>query len=431
MSLRKAKKSLREWKKTWGRLLLQASRSARQTRLRLRIWWRVSRRVRVTRRAFRVIGLLKKPVPEVYRMEIRDFWRKHYGKAPSLLWHQAITQVTGRKDPRFIPHHFWVEEILPFFNCMAMRPGLMDKNLSELWLRVDDGPKVFVRRMKGAYYDASGQPISRCFAWERMVADGHPKIIKAAQIDGGKGVKKFETDGNLVLLDGKALTLVEIEKRFGRDFLIQEIVVQHATMAAPHPTSVNSLRVVTMRWRGEIRLLTMFARFGIAGRLTDNAGTGGICCGVDLAEGRFRDHGVDETGERYDRHPTTAYDFGLRALVPGFERVRQRAAQLHQLIHHFDLVSWDFAVSPDAQPIFMELNFIGLSYVYQFATGTPIFGELTAEVLEAVRDRRLPLKEDEPPAVCPEPVVDGLGRELAPSISTDETTQPLPSMAQG
>ena len=59
---------------------------------------------------------------------------------------------------------------------------------------------------------------------------------------------------------------------------------------------------------------------------------------------------------------------------------------MHEQIPHFDIVSWDFAVGEDGKPIFLEVNFRGAAFIYQFACG-PLFGDLTSSVLESVRKR--------------------------------------------
>jgi len=71
-----------------------------------------------------------------------------------------------------------------------------------------------------------------------------------------------------------------------------------------------------------------------------------------------------------------------------YDCVCKLALDLHKQIFHFDLVSWDFAIGSEGEPIFLEVNFQGVVHVYQFACRKPLFGDLTKDVLEAVRDSR-------------------------------------------
>ena len=182
-------------------------------------------------------------------------------------------------------------------------------------------------------------------------------------------------------------TLSDLEKQYGGNFIVQEKIVQHPLMAQVHPGSINTVRMVTLRWRNDIRVLLAFARFGSEGKLVDNSGMGGLCCGIDQ-QGRLNDSAVDKAGTVYSRHPTTGYSFARRLSIPNYESVCKLVLDLHRQIFHFDFVSWDIAIGFEGEPIFLEVNFQGAIHVYQFACRKPLFGNLTNDVLNAVRDNR-------------------------------------------
>ena len=83
-------------------------------------------------------------------------------------------------------------------------------------------------------------------------------------------------------------------------------------MAALHPASVNTVRVLTLCGGGRVLFRRCFLKIGRAGVLTDNGAAGGIMAGIDPAAGAVCTDGVDETGARYTRHP----DSGVT--IPGF-----------------------------------------------------------------------------------------------------------------
>src|SRR5690606_5183989 len=131
---------------------------------------------------------------------------------------------------------------------------------------------------------------------------------------------------------------------------------------AIHPQSLNTVRVVTFRWEGRITVLLAFARFGTGGRANDNVGTGGACCGIDL-EGNLLDCAVDAVGRWHQTHPSTGFDFIARHRIPGYRRLCERAVELHHQMQHFVLISWDLAVGPDEEPIFIEANYRGAVHI--------------------------------------------------------------------
>ena len=353
-----------------------------------RRWRRQRRRVRQGARLFGVNDLLRDGANKPYRGEIQAYWRAHYfGRPVHPLWHIACASISGVKDVRYIPNHEWFEEILPFFNELSMRAAYRDKNLSDVFLGGTPAPQTAVKRMHGHYYGADNQPVSSAEVHRRVVGGQRDWIVKPSQTDDGYGIRSLTVVGSQMRLNDCTCTLNDLETQYGCNFIIQEKIVQHPLMAEIHPASVNTIRMVTFRWDSEIQVLMAFARFGNHGRLTDNAGTGGLCCGID-EHGRLNDAAVDAAGKIYHRHPTTGYSFGNRISIPNYADFCELARDLHRQIFHFDIVSWDLAVGCQGEPLFLEVNFQGVIHVYQFACRRPMFGDLTTNVLEAVREQR-------------------------------------------
>lgn len=346
---------------------------------------RQRRKLRAYREAFRKNHLLRDTPDNRYPQAIADYWQTHYGTAVHPFWHVVCANVTGKEDVRYVPTDIWFDAILPFFNKMPMRDAYVDKNLSDRLLGPAHAPATILRRMHGRYYRSNTEGISREAALAAILDGPSEQIIKPSLTDNGVGIRKLQIVAGAITLQGEATSLDALEASHGADFIVQATIRQHATMAEPHPSSVNTIRLVTFRWHDDIRLLLSFARFGTGGNITDNAGTGGVCCGIG-EDGRLHATAVDEHGTVHAQHPTTGYAFDNRIVVPNYEQICQQALALHQKIFHFDLVSWDFAVGENGEPVFLEFNLRGAIYIYQFACGKPIFGDLTAEVLELIRD---------------------------------------------
>ncbi len=337
------------------------------------------------------------PARPAYLADVQTYWTRHYGRRVDPRWHVALFNVTGVEDVRFVPHFVWWDEILGMFNDRALRPAYGDKNLYRRLLRHERAPATVVKRMRGRYYDGDDRPLARDAARERLLAGGGERIVKPSRTDNGEGVARLRVAAGVAWRGDAAVDLDDLERSHGDDFLVQAAIEQHPAMAAPHSASVNTVRLLTLRWDGAPRVLVAFARFGVDGRVTDNAGTGGIACGID-DDGRLHDAAVDKAGRVHRRHPTSGYDFGARQHVPGFDAARRLVVELHAQLPHFDLVSWDIAIDPLAAPVFVEANFRGSSFLYQFASRRPIFGDLTPQVLAALRRRH---GRGAPPAATP------------------------------
>ncbi len=318
---------------------------------------------------------------------IDTYWQTHFGRAVHPLWHLACAKVSGKQDVRFVPGVEWRNEILPFLNNLDMRAAYGDKNLKDLLVTNVCTPKTMVRKIHGEYYNGDFEPISRRSAEQALLSSPAELIIKPSLADNGTGIACLSISGNTIWADDREYTFAQIDKMYGENYLVQERIAQHSVLAEPHPDSVNTLRLITLRWNGEIRHLCTMARFGCDGRPNDNVSTGGVFCGVD-ADGVLDAEVLDPSGSGHTAHPTTGHSFLQRIVLPNFDQVRSLAIDLHRRLHYFNIVSWDMAIGADSQPIFLEVNVRGAVTVYQFAAKRPLFGDLTEEVLQAVRRAR-------------------------------------------
>jgi hypothetical protein len=323
-----------------------------------------------------------------YSDEVQRYWRKNYGGSIRLIWHRACTAVTGVEDVRFIPHNVWWLRILPFFNSLAMRPAYNDKNLANNFFVPENGVATIIKRMHGVFYDENNDILTFEQASSRLLNTDCDIVIKSSQTDDGIGITPGSIRGHKLFMFGSFSDLTRVVEIYKNNLVIQQRIVQHPLLAKLHPQSVNTVRILTFRWHGEIKPLLAFLRIGRSGRITDNAGTGGICVGI-ADDGLLNSWAVDQFGSLYEAHPTTDYSFRRQKYVPGFSEACREACEYHKKIFHFDLVSWDFAIGPEDRPIFLEMNFRGASWIYQFACAKPIFGDFTEEVLQLLHVQNL------------------------------------------
>jgi hypothetical protein len=367
------------------RLISKGKYAAAQLQAKLRRSRKLRRYIRHSSMLREAKKLLNDPQYGAFREEVVRYWRHHLGRDITPIWHLAFAKITGKQDVRFIPGQVWNDQVLPFLNDLSLRPAFLDKNLSDIFLDAGRTPATILKRMHGNYYKGTTQ-LTRQDAVSHLTSFGGKRfIIKGSRTDNGLGIRMLEIAGEKFLVNGEERQIADLEDLYGNNFLVQEMIVQHQDLAKIHPQSVNTIRVVTLRWREEITVLMSIARFGIGGGLNDNLGSGGIACGID-SDGRLMDRAFDIEGNVYSEHPTTGFRFENRASVPSHDRACEFARDLHRQIFHFDIVSWDIAIARDGAPIFLEVNFRGGCDSYQIVVGRPLFGNLTEEILHAVRD---------------------------------------------
>ena len=180
------------------------------------------------------------------------------------------------------------------------------------------------------------------------------------------------------------VTAEELFELLGSDFTVQEVISCHSSVVKLHPESVNTLRIMTYRWQGELRSLPLLMRIGRGKSAVDNAHAGGMFIGISN-EGLLAPSALTEFNDRFEKHPDTGVVFqGYKiAGVPG---AIDAAKRMHSLMPQMGLISWDFTIGEDGAPIVIEANIRGGSiWLSQMANGIPGFGDATAEILQWLR----------------------------------------------
>ncbi|GEL07621.1 sugar-transfer associated ATP-grasp domain-containing protein [Salisediminibacterium halotolerans] len=320
--------------------------------------------------------------------EVRNYWEEHYYKNVDTVLPTAFYSLTGNYEPRIIPQEQMRFEIIPFLNDKNQLGMYKDKNMYDRLIPSDRTANTILKRVNGQYFDGRNIFLTRSEAANRIMRQQMDLIVKASQSDDGKGIAKIVYRSGQYLLGKNKVNLKNIESIWGENYLIQTVIQQHEIMSAPHPHSLNTLRMVTLRWKGEIHHLLTYSRFGKDKSIQDNGGKGGISAGV-TEEGFFKNFAIDKEANFYKKHPTTGYSFEENNVqVPNYEEFKLFVTELHEYILHHNFITWDIAVSPQGYPVFLEMNFWGANWLQQMVTEKPIFGELTEEILSAVSETK-------------------------------------------
>lgn len=173
-------------------------------------------------------------------------------------------------------------------------------------------------------------------------------FVKPAMEFGGKGVEKLTLVPDTDVAALRARLLEE-----GR-VLAEGAIVQHPELARLCPSSVNTLRMVTLLLDGEPRLLYALIRVGSGKSSVDNISSGGMYTLIG-------DDGVlhypafcDKTSEFYEAHPVTGEPF-VGFAVPCYPEAVQMCLQAAKVEPRLGYIGWDVAVTPEG-PVLVEAN---------------------------------------------------------------------------
>ncbi|MGK0724367.1 sugar-transfer associated ATP-grasp domain-containing protein [Aerococcus urinaeequi] len=319
---------------------------------------------------------------EEFKRKTKNYWKEY--ENISLLWHQVYIATNEIEDYRYIPEDVFYKRIEPTLNNFALYRAYSDKNVYDKLFQEYKMPKTLLRNMHGCFYDEDYKVLTSSDVFELFMnyAKNYKMVLKPS-IDSGGG-----RDIEVIDLRSKSSTviknfLMDTIKKFNSNFILQEYLEQHHLMAEMHKDSLNTVRIITLRLNNQIYILSSIVRMGNNGSKVDNATVGGLTCGFNY-EGKFNEFATDHLEyRRYSAHPYSNFLFKNK-VIPNYDKCFELVNNAHNLLPHFDLVSWDIAIDNIGEPNLIEINLKAQDINFHQRNNGPLFGEITNEVLTKV-----------------------------------------------
>jgi len=281
----------------------------------------------------------------------------------------------GEDLTRFLPDSFYQTFVDEYFTNPQHSNPCDDKNLYDVYFHDVNRPKTLFRKSHGLWLDADYNRISPTDAIKKA-CDKKSIVVKKTRFSwGGKGLLFWNAGED-------DLTTLQDFVNEADDLICQEEIVQHSELSRLNPSSVNTVRIMTMLFQGQVYALSSVVRMGINGSRTDNASSGGIVCGIN-PNGQLKNVAFDTLANQYPCHPQgTAFE---SVIVPNFDECTAMVKKLAQRFSSVSrLISWDIAIDQSGHPLLIECNLTyGQLDFHQYCNG-PIFGDLTEDVIEEV-----------------------------------------------
>lgn len=311
---------------------------------------------------------------DLQKHETLVFWSK-YIKKPHFLGHEYYTEKNGLFSPWYIPLDIYYTKVDPFFNDWNMARVIDHKCFYDMYLPNVKQPITIAKKINGFWFDGQGNWITETAA--KQILDDVPVAFAkiAANSCGGNGVWCLKTDSE----KEKIWKMLEMT---GNDMIFQLPIKQHSAINMLYPHSINSIRVISLMRQEGVKIYSMVIRMGCGGSVVDNITSGGMSCGIG-EDNRLKCYAYTKDGDRVRYHPDTGTVFD-GYLLPAIDQIRAIVKENHKVFPHFRLLSWDFAIDDNSDPVLVEIN---LSYgaldCHQFNNG-PLFGKDTVEILDEV-----------------------------------------------
>ncbi len=308
-------------------------------------------------------------------------WKPLAG-SPDPFYCSIYSEINGVESSLYVPEYVYYSVIEPTLNNRAFSLAYADKGFyGTLTGKGGVLPTLALKGISGVLYDPDDKPVSSDFCLADYLSVGENYVLKpATDSAGGRGVKLVKAvSTERIQVDNEVLSPDELRgllrRTYRNNFVIQEKIEQHPWFSAFNETSVNTVRMMTLRMPSaeSIVCLRSVLRFGMPGSIVDNQASGGLSCGIE-EEGRVKDFCVDKYGRR------TPVEAGGQ-FVPGYEQMKVAAVEIAQKYHYHRILGFDFCLNESGEIRLLEINTRNLEINFMQMNLGPLFREYTDEVI--------------------------------------------------
>ncbi len=177
----------------------------------------------------------------------------------------------------------------------------------------------------------------------------HPVVFAKPHSDfGGNGVERLDAHQ----IDNYEALYARLTE--GKQYLLEEAICQHEELNRLCPSSVNTLRVVTLLVNGQAQYVYSLLRMGSGQSNVDNISSGGMYTLIEADGIMHYPAFCDKTGLYYDTHPFTGTKFQGYSL-PYFKESIELCKHAAMVEPRLGYIGWDVAITPKG-PVLVEGN---------------------------------------------------------------------------
>jgi hypothetical protein len=143
------------------------------------------------------------------------------------------------------------------------------------------------------------------------------------------------------------------------EFILESYIQQSSQFASFNPSSLNTLRLWVLETEPDkAEVIGGYLRIGRAGKVVDNACTGGIMCPVDLATGELQSGLVKKTPHRDDISIHLDHGAPLAGVIlEQWQQIKQFAEKVLLMLPHTSFAGLDITMTEQG-PLLIESNVV-------------------------------------------------------------------------
>ncbi|MBR1595535.1 MAG: hypothetical protein IJ665_02425 [Phocaeicola sp.] len=174
--------------------------------------------------------------------------------------------------------------------------------------------------------------------------------IIAKPIDGTRG------NGIFKIISAKVTDWAQLYEHLNKNkYLLEQCIESCNELNEFHPTSLNTIRVVTISSRNHCKVFGAILRMGAHGSIIDNTHAGGIYAPINIVTGQIDVPAIDAHNNHYDTHPDTGKPIkGFR--IPEWDKIISTCKEASQEIPNIHFAGWDICINSAGQIEIVEGN---------------------------------------------------------------------------
>ncbi len=140
----------------------------------------------------------------------------------------------------------------------------------------------------------------------------------------------------------------------GKGYLCEDHIIQHPEMARLTSASVNTIRVLTLKENGRVKIIDTTLKIGGGTDVCDNQRRGGLAASINIETGVVVTPAFDMKGEPHLLHPVTGEQI-IGFEVPFWQEMKSFVTDGVLRSDRWPIRGWDIAIAPDG-PCVVEYN---------------------------------------------------------------------------
>lgn len=315
---------------------------------------------------------------------IKKYW-KELGGDISAEWHRFYQSRSGIEDRRFIDDSLFYSRMFPLLNRQELQKAYADKNNYDVLFADIPRPRTIVRNINGYFYTDDGRLLTESQAIY-MCADEETFIIKPTLDScGGRGIEiinnqRLGSDS----LDKMVKAIKNSFDAHKKDYIVQEVIEQSNELRKLNKTTLNTMRVSSVFFKGEPYICNPFFRVG-----SDKVNIVGVDSDVFYygltSDGKLNGNNFDYKYRRISKDVDGCQDFQ----VPNYQSALELVKEVHKHCPpYIQFIGADIAFDKKGFPILLEINTRKPFIIAPQCTCGPLFGEMTEEIAKELLIKR-------------------------------------------